>query len=53
MAPRTKSRKRNKRDKERELLEAYGHPTKSGSLGGASRFAHIHCLKPAEVQKIL
>ena len=53
MAPRTKSRKRNKRDKERELLEAYGDPTKPGSLGGALRFAHIHCLKPAEVQKIL
>ena len=53
MAPRTKNRKKNKRDKERELLEAYGDPTKPGSLGGASRFARIHCLKPAEAQKIL
>ena len=53
MAPRTKNRKKNKRDKERELLEAYGDPTKPGSLGGASRFARIHRLKPAEAQKIL
>ena len=53
MAPRTKNRKKNKRDKERELLEAYGDPTKPGSLGGASRFGRIHRLKPAEAQKIL
>ena len=53
MAPRTKNRKKNKRDKEIELLEAYGDPTKLGSLGGASRFARIHRLKPAEAQKIL
>ena len=51
MAPRTKNRKKNKRDKERELLEAYGDPTKPGSLGGASRFARIHRLKPAEAQR--
>ena len=50
---RTKSRKKNKRDKERELLKAYGDPTKPGSLGGASHFARIHRLKPAEAQKIL
>ena len=53
MAPRTKNRKKNKRDKERELLEAYGDATKPGSLRGVSRFARIHRLKPAEAQKIL
>ena len=53
MAPRTKNRKKNKRDKERELLEAYGDATKPGSLEGVSRFVRIHRLKPAEAQKIL
>ena len=43
--PAPRIEKRNKRDKERELLEAYGDPTKPGSLGGASRFARIHRLK--------
>ena len=51
--PAPRIEKRNKRDKERELLEAYGDPTKPGSLGGASRFARIHRLKPAGAQKVL
>ena len=53
MAPRTKNRKKNKHDKEGELLQVYGDPTKPGSLGGVLRFACIHRLKPAEAQKIL